>query len=601
MRVTDAWARLGIAPTGEAREVKRAYAAALKAIDVDLDPKAFIELREARDLALQWGGELPEWEREDYDPDAPWAEDEFREEDGGEVPGQGFPIDLGLSGIDPFWGGHRAGGAARPEAVASANRALSEAAARLEALLSAEDASASEVEAAGAALLNACDEASVDDSAEMERWLRQALAQAIPRSDPVFPLADARFGWSGSAFVGGNRHDPDLYDLLDRQDARATVARLRQHGSVDERDALAELTRPGRSRLGWFEFGIARSVRMFLNEAVAANRMIEHDLDPGTLAWWQGYFEGRHLPGAFWSLLLLPVSLTAGLSLFGAIDKDFATIGLTFAAAEAAILVVILLYAELSFRARKRAREQGWWDYGSGKVRLLVLAAMLLPVGAAFAPVGVAASVATGIAAAALGAAALFLTPAPRRTDYDAVESMTAIGFPAAGLVAAATICVAAVMGGTLADGTQLGFPLLILCLIVSRAYPLATGDMANLKRTRARAILAATGLSAAGMLVSLFCFTPALPPVWLLALAPAVVMAQHLATGGTTAAVRLIEWGARAGAILFHIIVGKRLFEDWGRSIVASLLLYLLVYSLIRIAVAWRWAGRAADEPAYF
>jgi hypothetical protein len=178
---------------------------------------------------------------------------------------------------------------------------------------------------------------------------------------------------------------------------------------------------------------------------------------------------------------------------------------------------------------------------------------------------------------------------------------MTPLGFPAAGLAAGATVCVAAVMGGTLANGTQLGFPLLMLCLIVSRAYPLLTGDMANLKRMGARAILAAIALLAAGMLVSLFCFTPELPPIWLLALAPMVVMAQRLATGGTAAALHLIEWGARLGAVIFHILVGKRLFDDWGRSIVASLLLYLLVYSLIRVAVAWRWAGRASDEPAYF
>ncbi|MEN2709485.1 hypothetical protein ACQKOH_10350 [Sphingomonas sp. NPDC092331] len=41
------WRLLGLAPTEDIREVRRAYAARLKAIDVDRDPQAFIALREA--------------------------------------------------------------------------------------------------------------------------------------------------------------------------------------------------------------------------------------------------------------------------------------------------------------------------------------------------------------------------------------------------------------------------------------------------------------------------------------------------------------------------------------------------------------------------
>ncbi|MCW3846703.1 hypothetical protein OF829_05590 [Sphingomonas sp. LB-2] len=45
------WTRLGIAPTDDQAAIKRAYAAQLKAIDVDADPNAFIALREAFDRA----------------------------------------------------------------------------------------------------------------------------------------------------------------------------------------------------------------------------------------------------------------------------------------------------------------------------------------------------------------------------------------------------------------------------------------------------------------------------------------------------------------------------------------------------------------------
>lgn len=51
--MTDAhWEKLGIAPTDDVRAIRRAYAQALKAIDVEREPKAFIALREAYDQAL---------------------------------------------------------------------------------------------------------------------------------------------------------------------------------------------------------------------------------------------------------------------------------------------------------------------------------------------------------------------------------------------------------------------------------------------------------------------------------------------------------------------------------------------------------------------
>jgi hypothetical protein len=46
------WTILGIDPTDDTRAIKRAYAAKLKAIDPDADPKSFIALRMARHTAL---------------------------------------------------------------------------------------------------------------------------------------------------------------------------------------------------------------------------------------------------------------------------------------------------------------------------------------------------------------------------------------------------------------------------------------------------------------------------------------------------------------------------------------------------------------------
>jgi hypothetical protein len=47
------WSVLGLRATRDVTEIKRAYAAKLKAIDLDSDPSAFQALREARDIAIQ--------------------------------------------------------------------------------------------------------------------------------------------------------------------------------------------------------------------------------------------------------------------------------------------------------------------------------------------------------------------------------------------------------------------------------------------------------------------------------------------------------------------------------------------------------------------
>src|SRR4051794_19992018 len=55
------WAILGIEPTGDAKTIRRAYAAGLRAIDADREPAAFQRLRAAYEAALhgaaQGGGQ----------------------------------------------------------------------------------------------------------------------------------------------------------------------------------------------------------------------------------------------------------------------------------------------------------------------------------------------------------------------------------------------------------------------------------------------------------------------------------------------------------------------------------------------------------------
>lgn len=162
------------------------------------------------------------------------------------------------------------------------------AAARLEQLLLGDDRPApAEVEAAGQALLAALAEAPVGAVTQTEHWLLPLLHQSILRSDPIFPAAAGQFGWDDAARIG-RVHAFELNDLFDRQ---------------------------------------------------AARQLVEHDLDPATLAWWRAYFfEGRHLPDGFWvDMLFPPAGFVMSFSRNGVIGRDGRALGSALAAAAIAI------------------------------------------------------------------------------------------------------------------------------------------------------------------------------------------------------------------------------------------------------------------------
>jgi hypothetical protein len=449
-----------------------------------------------------------------------------------------------------------------------------------------------EVAAAGAALLDASEEAPVDEVAGAETWLLAALAASVPRSDPLIEPAMARFGWDNAVRSRDYLINADLDTLLARREAGRRFERCRAYGDDGQVRALDELTRPGRARLGPFALGLQRDVRAFLDTVLAEHPLIEHDLDPGTLAWWRGHFRGRHLPDHFW-LLLLFAPIFIALPLFNAwlMERNASGLALSYGAGLLVTLIVLLLAVELRFRLSARDQDLDRPFYEWRDAAAWVAAAAALVAIASLAPGGLLPAIGLGAAAFVLAVGGMLRTESPGRYA-DGQSRLAPAGFPGA-----ATIGAAAALIAVPADTAyNLAAPMLALVFLAYRGHEAAALAISARRPGRARAMLAIVGLLMAAAIVSIVAFAPGLPPPILVAVIPIVLAAQHFATAATFLNIGAIEWGARAAAIVFHITVGRTIFASWTASAVASLFLYVLGYGLVRTLLAYRHAESGVD-----
>jgi hypothetical protein len=276
------WATLDLDPTTDRTAIRRAYAARLKAMDVDADPDGFARLREARDLALAHAAD-PE---PDTAPPPPNAEE-----------------------VEAI---------ARDDAIEAHYRAL-------RALLfndddappTAEDLAA--IEHHGRALLDDPRLEQVDFATDAERWFAEILAASVPRSDPLLEPAAQAFGWID------RREDyallPDAQAIVERIGATRFAASL-----ADPKHRLhkawIELTRDDAGRRRWSTS--ATDVRDLLTTVRDRYPDVEGWMNPDRVAKWsEASGDSPRIPVRFWIVLILVITIArVGTSWWSPADRD---------------------------------------------------------------------------------------------------------------------------------------------------------------------------------------------------------------------------------------------------------------------------------------
>lgn len=191
------WDVLGIAPTDDRRAIRSAYAARLKAIDVEADPKAFIAVREAMEMALA-AAERRVWHSE---PDtAAKAQDDGTEtlaKTRVELDDQ-FALERETRRLAELLDADFHPGVTEHSLVECLNRIWSNPSVH-----------------------------HIETGEEIEHWLAHIIADRLPRSDPLIAPALDRYGWRG--------HDK----AVEHYGAPAAII-----ARADDLEALARITRP---------------------------------------------------------------------------------------------------------------------------------------------------------------------------------------------------------------------------------------------------------------------------------------------------------------------------------------------------------------------
>ncbi|ASR53172.1 hypothetical protein [Blastomonas fulva] len=565
MSLADDWQVLGIVPTDDRREIKRAYSGALKGIDVDADPASFIRLRQALENALEWGVDTPWWDEEAAEAITPaLIEEEPLADD--ELDAEEWAVDEQWEGPSDQW--------RLPPPICEGE--LGKAMSQLDLLLFELQGDPAEIARLGHEILGSKELEHVDTASATDEWMADTIAAAIPASDPLISPSIKHFGWDRAQ---SSRASYAVRAVLDREEDRRSLAAFAKPSHPHHR-AFQELRGSGRTRVSLFQEPLVNDVADFLAVVRTWHPTIEKDLAGPNFDWWQGYLASRRLPLHFWKLMI------AGSFLLG----FTALVLLPKGMGGAAIPLVVLGSISLSYalirgamelrRIARRLHDQQGPNGIYAHLPLLSASVFGSPLLLAAVPSGTVQLILSLVLSASL-AVLIYLRCAPPQWD-DAATRWSRSRFPiGAGIV---SICILFEVNRGLA--LQLVAPLALCCWFGERGWhPWAQfiDDAPPRKRVMLYALAFGTIMLGATVVII---GVSADPSPMLLVCVPLAILLQHLVLAATPAYFAWIEWPLRVVAVLFYWTVPvfrEETGDGLGRFTLAAML-YLVLFCLVKI-----------------
>lgn len=331
------WSTLGIEPTNDVAEIKRAYARRLKQVHPEDDPEGFQALRAAYDQATHlarngWAVPRPMVEDEDQ------AEDEEEAyEDGGDGwstadgPPRWTRPDASASSEGwakqtdkDRWGPAEVIELApaprtdipediraelvRERELAEAHRVLCDA---LSTLLANPNGDKHEALSAMLRILRSPGMDSLDAYARTERWLAHVVAVSGPVADDLVEPLIHFFGWNERPVGVDMRH---AIPVLERRDAGIALRRLERKANADHQAwlALRDPPTPARRLRIRLVPGLRQRVLALLEKIERELPQVAPHMHPEAAAWWRERRLRPDLSAEFlWILLLGPLFVAA--------------------------------------------------------------------------------------------------------------------------------------------------------------------------------------------------------------------------------------------------------------------------------------------------